>query len=187
MRMDKVKKNVTTIFIVPTLKIDREKLKDNGFVNGYVKDELRDVQYEDCIYLLFNPKNTDLFKEFVDYEYQRTKLIVDDYDYEGGFVVLVYQLDSKWNSDYNLIRQGKYSKTSDDFQKIFPKVVKIVKNGLRRDEVSLQYRVFNKTDDMKKYWEEKIGIEFTEDMELWQGFIEENETLNIEKLKELYV
>jgi hypothetical protein len=53
--------------------------------------------------------------------------------------------------------------------------------------VSLQYRVFNKTEDLKKYWEEKIGIEFDDSMEVWQGFIDERETLFIDKLKEEYV
>lgn len=182
-----VKKNVTTTFIVPSLKIGRDTLRDNGLINGYIKDEMRDVQYEDCVYILFKPKNEDLFKEFVDREYERTKLIVDDYDYEGGFVVLVYQLDDKWKKDYDLIKQGKYSQVSEEYQKIFPKIMTITKNGLRRDEITLQFRVFNKTEDLRKYWEEKIGIRFTDDMELWQGFIEEDETLNIEKLKELYV
>ena len=41
-----------------------------------------------------------------------------------------------------------------------------------------QYRIFNKTEDLKLYWEEKIGIEFDEDMEIWQGWIEEKEILH---------
>ena len=37
------KHTITSIFIVPTLNIDRGKLNDNGFVNGYIKDKKRDV------------------------------------------------------------------------------------------------------------------------------------------------
>jgi hypothetical protein len=55
---------------------------------------------------------------------------------------------------------------------------------MKKDEISLQYRVFNKTEDLKEYWEEKLGIEFEDSMEVWQGFIEENEILFIDKLKE---
>jgi hypothetical protein len=79
---------------------------------------------------------------------------------------------------------GKYSKTSREFQAMFPKIIKIKKNGLHKDEISLQYRIFNKTEDLKKFWEEKLGVEFDDSMEVWQGFIEENETLDINKLKE---
>lgn len=179
-----VRKNVTSIFIVPTLKIDRDKLRLNGCINGYIRDEGREVNYEDCVYLVFRPNNMDIFKEFMDGEYERTERLIEDYDYDGGFVVMVYQLDEKWNDDYALVKQGKYSLTSEAFQKQFPKIVKVTKNGLRRDEISLQYRVFNKTEDVRKYWEDKIGIQFTDDMEVWQGFVEEDEVLNIEKLRE---
>lgn len=182
-----LKKTITSIFMVPTLKIDRDRLRENGFINAYIKDGKRDVQYENAAYLLFHPKDLDKFKEFLDDEYERTKSIIDDYDYEDGFVVLVYELSPKFKKDFNFVKLGKYSKTSKEFQSEFPRVIKIKKNGLHKDEISLQYRIFNKTEELKKFWEEKIGIEFDDSMEVWQGFIEERETLFIDKLKEEYV
>lgn len=179
-----VKKTITSVFIVPTLQIPRQILVDNGYINGYVKDSHREVQYEGCVYLLFRPKDLDKFREFLDSEYERTKFIVDDYDYEDGFVVVVYELDSKFSKDFKLIKQGKYSKTSKEYQALFPKLVKVKINGLHRDEISLQYRVFNKTEDLVKFWEEKLEVEFDDDQEVWHAFNEENEILNIEKLKE---
>ena len=182
--MNDVKKTVTSIFMVPTLKITRSALQDNGFINGYIQDGSKEVQYEDCIYLLFQPKDLDKFREFLDSEYERTKNIIDDYDYQDGFVVVVYQLDKKFNKDFMLIREGLYSRTSKDFQALFPKIIKIKKNGLQRDEISLQYRVFNRTEDLIKFWEDKLGVEFDDDQEVWHAFILEDEILNIEKLKE---
>jgi len=182
--MSDVKKTITSIFMVPTLKIPRGELQDNGFINGYIKDGSREVQYENCIYLLFQPKDLDKFREFLDSEYERTKSIVDDYDYKDGFVVVVYQLDKKFNKDFMLIREGLYSRTSKEFQALFPKIIKIKKNGLQRDEISLQYRVFNRTEDLIKFWEDKLGVEFDDDQEVWHAFILEDEILNIEKLKE---
>ena len=182
--MSDVKKTITSIFMVPTLKIPRGELQDNGFINGYIKDGSREVQYENCIYLLFQPKNLDKFREFLDSEYERTKAIIDDYDYEDGFVVVVYQLDKKFKKDFMFIREGLYSRTSKEFQALFPKIIKIKKNGLHRDEISLQYRVFNRTEDLIKFWEDKLGVEFDDDQEVWHAFILEDEILNIEKLKE---
>jgi hypothetical protein len=179
-----IKKTITSIFIVPTLSIGREKLMDNGFINGYIKDSRKEVQYEGCIYLLFKPKDLDKFKEFLDVEYERTKSIIDDYDYEDGFVVVIYMLNEKLEKDIALIKKGKYSRTSPAFQSIFPKVVKLRRNGFYKDEISLQYRIFNKTEDLKQFWEDKFGMEIDEDMEVWEGFFEENEILNIDKLKE---
>lgn len=176
-------KTITTIFMVPTLNIPREELKNNGFINGYVKDSHRDVQYKDCIYLIFQPKNVDKFREFLDSEYERTKDLIDDYNYEGGYVVVVYRLNPTFEKDFKLIRQSKYSKTSKAFQSLFPKLIKIVKNNLHKDEISLQYRVFNKTEDLVQFWEEKFDVVFDDDQELWHAFEEENEVLNINKLK----
>ena len=178
-----IKKTITSIFIVPTLSIGREKLVDNGFINGYIKDGRKEVQYESCVYLLFKPEDLDKFREFLDAEYERTKSIVDDYDYEDGYVVVVYMLNSKLDKDFELVKQGRYSQTSPKFQEIFPKVVKLKRNGLYRDEISLQYRIFNKTEDLRKYWEDLIDTEITPDMEVWSTFIEEDETLNLDKIK----
>jgi len=182
-----VKKNVTSLFIVPTLNINKDNIKNNNFINGYVKDLRRDVHYENAIYLLFKPDNFDRFREFVSYEYENNNLILDDYDYEDGFVVLVYQLNKEYTEDYKLVRKGQYSKTSSKFQQAFPKVVKIMKSGLHRDEISIQFRIFRKTEDLYKYWEKRIGMDFDDDMEVWEGFDPIVETLNLDKLKkEIY-
>jgi hypothetical protein len=178
------KHTITSIFIVPTLSIGKDKLLDNGFVNGYIKDVKRDIQYENAVYLLFKPENLDKFRNFLDNEYERTKSIIDDYDYEDGYVVVVYEINPRLKGDVELVKQGKYSQTSPAFQGSFPKVVQIKKNGLRRDEISLQYRVFNKTEDLVKFWEDKLGIELPSDVEVWHGFFEENEVLDLDKIKE---
>jgi hypothetical protein len=178
------KHTITSIFIVPTLSIGKEKLLDNGFVNGYIKDNKRDIQYENAVYLLFKPEDLDKFRNFLDGEYEKTKSIIDDYDYEDGYVVVVYEINPKLKNDIELVKQGKYSQTSPAFQGIFPKVVQIKKNGLRRDEISLQYRVFNKTEDLVKFWEDKLDINLPSDVEVWYGFFDDFETLDLDKIKE---
>jgi hypothetical protein len=179
-----VSRTIASIFIVPTLKISRDDLKENGYVNGYMSDIRRDAQYKNAVYLLFKPDNLDKFREFLEKESERTKLLLDDYDYEDGFVVVVYTLESKWKKDFALIKEGLYSKTSKEFQDLFPKVIKIMKNNLHRDEISLQHRIFRKSEDLRQYWEDKIDISFTDDMEVWEGFQIENETLDLDKIKQ---
>jgi hypothetical protein len=182
-----IKKNITSIFMVPTLKVPKDALRGNGFINAYIKDARKEDQYKGCVYLLFKPENLDKFREFLDGEYERTKAVIEDYDYEDGYVVVVYQLDEKYKNDFTLVQCGKYSKTSANFQKLFPKVVKITRNGLSKDEVSLQYRIFNKAEDLISFWETKLGIEFEDDYEVWDGWDEEKEILELDKIKELCV
>jgi hypothetical protein len=180
-----LKKTITSIFMVPTLGIDKEKLKSNNFLNAYIKDVRKDIQYKDCVYLLFQPEDMDLFKDFLDEEYERTQQLIDDYDYEGGFVVVVYKLNAKYKRDFELVTLGKYSLTSTNFQSEFQKIIKLNKNGLQRDELSLQYRIFNRSEDLIKFWEDKLGVSFDDDQEVWNGFFEDEETLNLNNIKEL--
>jgi hypothetical protein len=182
--MADMKKTITSIFMVPTLKIKKERLLECGFINGYIQDNRKSIQYEGCIYLLFKPEKLDIFREFLDDEYERTKALVDDYDYEDGYVIVVYMLDKKFKNDFDLVKRGKYSQTSPSFQELFPKHVKINKNGRNFEEISLQYRVFNKTEDLRKYWEDKLAVEFDNEMEVWDGFVFENEILNLDKIKQ---
>ena len=178
-----IKKTITSIFIVPILKINKDDLKNNGYSNGYIEDSRKDVQYENSLYLLFKPENLDRFRTFLDNEYERTKNIIDDYDYENGYVVIVYKIDDKFKKDVELIKEGKYSKTSKVFQEMFPKTIKIQRNGLSRDEISLQYRVFNKTPDLIEFWEKKLNVTFDDAQELWEMFVKEEEILNLDKIK----
>lgn len=170
--------------MVPTLRVPKDALRSNGFINGYIKDEKMQHDYKDSIYLLFKPDNLDKFREFLDGEYERTKSIIEDYDYEDGFVVVVYQLNERFKQDFELVKQGKYSKTSKAFQSEFPKSVRIIKSGLIKDEISLQVRIFKKSVDLVEFWEDKIGIAFDDDFEVWEGWDEEKEVLIIDKLKE---
>ena len=126
-----------------------------------------------------------IFNYFLDNEYDRTEAIVEDYDLDGGYVVLVYKLNEQYNEDWNLVKQGKYSKTSKEFQNLFPKVKKVIVNGRYKDELSLQVRIFNKDPQLKEYWEELLNVPFKDDMEFWDKFDEEKETLNIDKIKGL--
>jgi len=179
-----IRKTITTIFMVPTIKIKKEDLKENNFLNGYIKDATHDVVYEDSVCLLFKPSQIDRFREFLDGEYESTRQVIDDWDYPNGFVVVVYKLNIQWKDDFKLIKQGKYSRTSPEFQKQFPRVVKLMKNGLHRDEISLQYRIFNKTEELVKFWEEKFDVTFDATQELWRSFELEDETLTEQKLIE---
>ena len=179
-----VKKTITSIFMVPTLKINRENLRDNGFLNAYIADKGKDVQHKDAIYLLFKPKDLDKFREFLDKEYERTKSVIDDYDYEDGYVVVVYKLNAKWKKDFMLVREGLYSQTSEEFQKLFPQVIKAdPKRGILRDQLSLQFRVFTRSPELIDYWEKKLDVVFTSDMEVWDGFTVQNEILDLQKFK----
>lgn len=182
--MDLKNLTISSIFMVPTLKIPGDKLINNGFINGYISDKNKEVNYNNAVYLLFKPKDLDYFRDFVDEERDRTSSLLDDYDYPP-YVVIVYALNPRYIEDFLLIKRGKYSKTSQEFQNEFPKIKKIIKNGKYKDEIALQVQIFNKSQGLREYWENKINIDFRDDMEVWPSFEDEKEVLDINKIKQL--
>lgn len=157
------KKTISTIFFAPTI-INVEAAENNGFQNCFIKDRGSETDYPDSVYLLFKPSNMDKFKDFLDHEYERGSSIIEDYDYPDGFIVLVYQLNMEFRKDFALIKKGQYSKTSLEFQELFPKTKKVLEDKKWINTMSVQHRIFNKTEDLIEYWEEKLGIRFQRDM-----------------------
>ncbi len=180
-----MEKTISSIFIVPTLGINKESANSNGFINAFINDQNSIKKYEDCVFLLYRPKYFSRFRKFINDEYNRTRAIIDDYDYSNGFVVVVYRLNPKLGSDFQLIKQGKYSKTSIEFQDLFPKKVEIVKDNKKIEEVSLQYRIFKKTADLESYWKTKNFNTYMPGDEIWFDFKENAEILNESTLKNI--
>jgi hypothetical protein len=165
--------------MVPTLGISLDTLNNHGYINGFDKDGLRFEQYEDVVYLLFKPTDWSSFTEFVESEYTRTPSIIDDYDYEEGHVVLVYKLNSLHFADFNLVRQGKYSETSEVFQKLFKEEVTIITNGIISKEKSFQNLIFYKSKKLRDHWKKETGFEIPNDKEVWPIFDINKETLKL--------
>jgi hypothetical protein len=177
-----MKPTVTKIFLVAPLGIRKEDLERNNFINAYSYDEERETIDEYTVYLLFNPPVPEVFNEFVEREYIRNKNLIRDYDYNNGLSVLEYHIDEKWHEDVDKIKAGMYSSVSEEFKKLFPKKVKINSGIFRKESESLQSRIFRKDSTLKEYWENKTGAYISDDMEVWDGWDKEKETLKINEI-----
>lgn len=179
--MNLSKRTTNSIFMTPTLGIDLDILNRNGYINSYGVDGMRFEQYEDAVYLLFKPTNFIAFTSFVEREYTRG-IIIDDYDYEEGHVVLVYQLSPAYKSDFDLVRKGKYSETSNIFQELFKEEITIELNGKSTKEKSFQNLIFYRSKKLRDYWEEKTGFVIPNDKEVWPIYDINDETLNYDRI-----
>jgi hypothetical protein len=175
--MYKGNKTITTIFCVPLLGIGRGLLKQNGFIDAYVDDKITNPNFDDAIYLLFRPEYPSRFRKFLNHEYLRSKLILDDYDIKDGFCIVVYRPASSHSKDIELVKQGKYSKVSKDFQSFFPFYVEIEKDGIIRKEKSLQQRVFNKDTSLLDYCITNNIQNYIKNDEYWYSYDVMNDSL----------
>lgn len=178
---------MTDLFIVPTLKIGNDKLTEAGFISAYLKDEIHEVDYDRGVYLLFKPKSQLDFDEFLTEERERKALIIDEYDYQMGLVMLVYQYPLKWKNDVEILMTGRFTKVSREFQNNISKTETVRgKMGRKETEVmTIQHQIFKCSPELVEFWreEEELEIDYKLD-ECWE-FYSERETFNAETLKKI--
>jgi hypothetical protein len=167
------KKNVSDLFLKPLLNIKSEKLKELNYVNSFLFNAMDETRYNaDVLYLLFQCEELQM-DIFIAEEEQRGMTILEKSRVPNGYLIC-YLLPIEYKEDYTKIIEGKYSKVSTGFKKLFPKFVGV------NSSLSLQYLVFNKDLFLKKYWEKEFDTVFTPEMEYWQLYNIKNETFYAE-------
>lgn len=178
------RKTDTTYFLMPVLGIKREYQDLHNFIDSFLDDIGKQQHYINCIYILYRPTDMDSFQDFLEIEKERYQDVIDDYDYAGGYVVVVYKFPKELIPDMNLILNGKYSETSLEFRKKFAQVKRVVaENGLRKDLPSFQWLVFKKSNDVRDSWAEEFGIIIEEGQEVWGVPDMNKQILDIEEIR----
>jgi hypothetical protein len=179
-----IRLNCSTIFLLPGIGFQRRQLLKYGFIAAYIDDRNHEPHYKDCVYLLFKPPDMDLFQIFLDNEYFKHRdhqVVVEDYDYAKGYVVVVYRFPEQFMNEYSLFLKGKYSLFRTVYTSLFPTKIEVLQDdGSKALEFSLPYLIFNKVDKLKEFWEEKIGEPLDKNAECWTApDLEDKEVLNI--------
>lgn len=175
-----LKYNCSTLFILkPVVGVNWGILEEEfGLINSYLKDKSREDLTGDLLFILFKPIDFDYFELFLEEQSNRNNAFLEDYDYAGGYVVMVYRIPEHMKPDFELFKQGKYSKLSSIIKEAYDKEVK----AFLKPQPSFQWRVFKKDPSLRKELEEFLGSHFTKDMELWEmPDVDKKELLDIEK------
>lgn len=178
----------TSTFLLPMLGMYHyNKPLSNYFVNCYLDDLSLDHDYRRPLFLLLKSSNI-LNLNWLDFYTSLKKLDTFVYDYYVGTLsnnkhlyMLVFETPEKWKSDYYLFKRGRYSKFSEEYKKLFPK---IIKNLFQKNVESLAYGVIHKTEKLKKEVEEILKLEkgFVDSLEeIWDLPRKEEEYFGINK------
>lgn len=161
-----LKVNCSTLFMLkPVVGVSNMVLQDEfGMINSYLQDKSREDLNGDYLFVLFKPIDFDYFELFLEEQAERNKDFVEDYDYAGGYVVIVYKIPEILKDDFELFKKGKYSKLSTIVKECYEKEIKFFLEVIP----GFQHEVFSKANRLKEELEEKFGMYFTKDMELWQ-------------------
>ena len=187
---DKVMKATSsTILLMPCIGMNRRSLRYYGFLNAYLDDSSYEIHYENSLYLLFKPEPPTKIAPFA-IQQRENPLLVDEYDYKGGYTIMVYKIIERWIPEYKLFKLGKYSKFSEEYKALFPKYVEVIdrKTGKIEQQIGLPYHIFNKSEALKTMRETQLGMkldDFGPEFEYWSiPDIGGKETLNIDKIEQ---
>ena len=163
--------NVSSLFLFPAvnLKSNRQRYIENGFDAAFYK-LTNDEELGYLVYALFKPYELDSFNEFLKEEYELNENLIGDISYGKEKIILIYKLNEDFIEDYTRIFNGEYSKISTEYQKCLPKALKIMENGLHKDEISPQMLIIKKSIEYKEMWEKEMGCTLSDDDEVWEGF-----------------
>lgn len=177
-----LKKNISRLFLVPTLGIPKEYLEAAGIVNSFLIDseENNEPLEDNKLFVLFKITDREYFNSLLDVV--RTKniaIILEERDYPDDYVLIVFKLKEGLEEDYIKIVEGKYSKTSVAFRNRIPKEVVLQTTSGRQTIKTTQHRFFDKDEDMRKLIEKEYGVTLDQEDELWTKLNLNNETFRI--------
>lgn len=182
------KDNVSMQLLFPCLQIDGNLVRqfpEFGFVNTYLTWDKCEYNFP-VIYVVFRAEFTMPFYHFIT-QLEKNKNYIETID-EPGAVVLVYKVPQVFHEDYCKFIFGKYSQCSKEYKACFPMSVPAIDektgaperyNGKYIKQPTEFYHIFNKTKNLRDRWSEALGVDLTEDVELYDRPNMEKETLQL--------
>ena len=104
---------------------------------------------------------------------------------KGSHVLFLFETPKLHKPDFNLFLEGKYSSYSN-----LSKEIVINKNNkvdyLSTESKKQVVQIFNRSDELRKIWSQKIGEEIEPGKEVYGIYEKEDETFNLDKLAVKY-
>jgi len=176
--MSKVRYNKSKTYLLPLLSelLDLDRKFFDNLVNTYIHDDIG--KYENCIYILhdFSFRNP----EFTKYENKLTssEYFVDLYDIKDQ-VVYVFKFPEEYMHEYNKFSESKYSHFGVDAKElILAFYTDIFQGNLNAINFLLKLKqILFKEEKLRKQIENDLGVKISEDAELTDAIVHEEETL----------
>ncbi len=174
--------NASTLFMLtPVSGHEKDTLLEYQLINSYLKDVNRDDLGDNLLFVLFKPDDMEFFELFLYTESANNENYVEDYDYAGGYIVLVYKVPDWLKEDFERFKRGEYSKFSMKTKNLFSKTISM-RTGLKT-VTTIQWDVFSKSEELRKDLEAYVGQPISKDTELYSAPNTDRETLDITKFR----
>lgn len=147
--------NFCNYYLLPLLKLNKDKFGEGNFINSYV-DKKNNL-------LLVKIKNKE-----IEYEYYNNDNFVTDYKENDNEYHIIFAIPPIFHKDVNRFKEGKYSELSNRAKlliKTYSGLSLNRKDGTKRKS-DFRILILNKHPELKKRLEDLMGEKISEDAEL---------------------
>lgn len=179
--------NISAQFLLPCLMLDLSYFMENNIeFNTYIScpDLSNDIVLCNPVYLLINLETLGRrYSKVVD-KLTGNKHFIIEQRINNIYSLFCYEFPRELTEDYTKIINGEYSRTSDKYKSCFRKyeegsLIRTAENKMSR-KLTFWHQVFNKDYRLRKFQDERLGIELNPDNELWDKLDIEKESLIIQ-------
>lgn len=180
--MSKIRYNKSKTYLLPLLSelVNFDIKFFDNLENVYIFDDTG--EYKDCIFILhdFSFKNP----EFTSYEHKfiNNELFIDLIDINDK-VLYIFKFPEEYMHEYNMFKEGKYSKFKKDAKELILKFfTKIYFGNINAVTFLLKVKqILFKDNKLKREIEDSLKVELDDEAELTDKIIVENETFKLSK------
>jgi len=173
--------NKTSEFLTPLLGISKEvfyavpknnfgnRVFNTRYINAYLRDTFIDDYREGHIFILHRNYQDSKYSQF-DANIRNYPNFVKSYEIcNSKFGVKIFKIPDTYLKDYNYIKNGKYSKISDNTLEL------IMENTYGDDKTAIKVRqIVKKSPILKEAIENRLTVTLKKEEELWGKFTQED-------------
>lgn len=179
----------TTVFLLPILNMEETILENAGFINAYLQYPEGELTAErNVIYLLFKINKIESFNRVLN---KVQKDILQEWDEDGGHVIVAIALPDEFNDDYELFLNGQYSKFSSKLKDAYKKHCTITLQNTKEKKIFTTYQreVVFKGANLKAIIEKRFDIDIDQFPEAFKEYCTppdiEKESLSLDYIHRL--
>jgi hypothetical protein len=162
------KKTKTTLFMLQTIFPNNSLVASEYFVNAFIDDTKFKHDLKRCIFVLFKvePKNPRWLL-FANKVKSKLEFILEYFvGMQDGrhLMMMVFKVPERYTNEYDLFIEGRYSKFSEEYKKLFPQRTF---NEKAQPGESIIWQALYKSEELRKKFETYFNVEFDPEDELW--------------------
>lgn len=162
------KRTKTTLFMLPTIFPNNSLISTEYFVNAFIDDTKFKHSLNGVIFILFktDPKNYK-WQMLAQKLRSKTEYVLEYFcgmQDDKYLIMMVFKVPDKYTNEYQYFIDGKYSKFSENYKKLFPRHVY---DERAQPKESTIWQALYKSEELRKSMENFLGVEFAPEDELW--------------------